>query len=343
MLSAVSARDPFSGALRAATGPSGPAALTFPRPGAPSRPFQPVPAPPPLRARPGKQTNQNVPYQRALASHPDARDGSSWEARHGDLMFVSRTSRLLTREPFLSKATTFANVRRELAKTPMVVGAGAAASAVFDARLEEYEAALEELRDYRQQDCDDFVNLDVVIAGIETIIARHRANRAAVETVLATGGAAWLAPFFDRAAFPFLEDWSPDGLLMRMDRTDDDSEGLCVNVSVSGPAFMRVDKEDQPVEGALGAGVRLFLVLMPEKSPPDSSGKFLFEGVSARIFTEDRLKLGESEIVDAYSLGRVMETTRDGAVVNFHVVRLSFVALGRLADADWNEDHFKCP
>ena len=338
MLSAVSARDPYSGALRAATGPAG---LVFPRPGAPAKPFQPVPAPPPLRARPGKQTNQNVPYQRALASHPDARDGSSWDARHGDLLFVSRTSRQLTREPFLSKATTFANVRRELAKTPMVVGpAGATASAVFDARIEALEDLLEGLRDYKQKDCDDVPRVDGVMASITADIARLLASRTVTEYDLRTGGA--LQPFFDRAAFPFLEDWSPDGLLMRMDRTDDESEGLCVNVSVSGPAFLRVDREDQPVEGALGAGVRLFLVFRAESGPPDASGAFLIEGVSVKILTEDRLTSYTTGIVDAYSLGRVMETTRDGAVVNFHVQRLSFLAFGRLADAVFNANFFAC-
>lgn len=263
---------------------------------------QPIPT---SSQRPGKRTNDTIPYARMLfaSSGIDATD-----IKAGDVVFVSKSSGSVGATGVGStvnhnRASKVLGMRqlnqllmtKSVGETTFGPGMGAAIAKARDERLQEATAK----KEYEDDHLDYTNKKRLATAGPPdrfTKRAESLKSKIADLNAAAVAATAIFNPKVDWAALKVLRAWVPDGVLLSRDDyehnadelgADNRPNGVCLNIAVAGPAPLRNTKDDK--DGQLfdsRASVRdTMLLLLIAYQNSDKTFYFQYRPVSHQNLT----------------------------------------------------------
>lgn len=264
--------------------------------------------------RPGKRTNETVPYARVVFTDFNNSPADPSDVLPGDVLLLHKTSNCLGHDSNrATKCATWRQINAILTRDFGVIGSTGLGAGMKDAILSSRRMFLKGMKqaieadnmevDFLarktppQQPSEDFKLHSSYIPFFKPIL------EAEIAKVEANDPTAVLIPQYDLFALSFFKEWTPDGILISRDDQEQDASyfhsgggdsGVVLNVAIQGPAYARNSKTETNVLDDVQlfdpeARVRDTLYLMVIcYLARDAAGNFLnygfrFKPTSARI------------------------------------------------------------
>lgn len=264
--------------------------------------------------RPGKRTNDVIPYSRMIHSVPGI---DLTDIFPGDVVFVHRTSNSTgTNHNRTNKIMSIRQINDELEKAQVgfsALGPGmlpqilAARKRCYEASKERFETVEAEYNYCRKHST----------GYSDSLINSYMALRKALPNIKrlvddAAAGIGTFCPDVDFHAVTMLRDWVPDGVMLSRDddeRNDDDmtplsrNQGVCVNVAVGGVATVRNTNGKNPQQFDTTFMLRDTLLLLLCAYQPDSTRPlwtFKYHTTTCRVLEHLVVNIGKIDVNTKY-------------------------------------------
>jgi hypothetical protein len=246
-------------------------------------------------ARPGKRSNDTVPYARIGFNDFERSAANPADALPGDVLLINRTtggrghdSNRVTKSATIRQINAVLDAQQREGYGAIVNPASPGMLAkIKDARTKQKDLMVMQV-DHMRNDVDKMRALrssaSLSIADMQKRLGEAEAMKAVlVGSVVTCNPCGIFSPFFDWRAVDVLREWSPDGVLLNKDDDERNADwfaagggdsGTVFNVAVQGPARLRnctapefesAGGSDQLIDRSLCAldDVLLLLVCMP--------------------------------------------------------------------------------